>query len=949
MKKLLSVAVAAAMILTAFYTAPVSTMAAGDTDTRMLLTCDMLSGSWGTNLELAAENAKEGSGFIIATDSDCPVICNNTFLKTDISGYEYGGVRFWLYVSNAANVNGDARPKVIQLKTDDTNVFKWDLSGITFADGWNDIYLPFSGAATTADYTNVNMLWLYMYVSGETTIGIDALRVEQEVRDTKSKAIQSFDTLSGTWGTNTVLAETGAQEGSGYVTATDADCPVICNNAFEINDISSYKGGWIRFWLYVSNAANVNGDSRPKTLQIKTDDTNVFNWDLSAITLNDGWNDVRLRFSDATSKADYSNVNMLWLYMYVSGETTIGIDGLRAEDYVQPPVPDKVLSECEEIGPWVGNTPPTLQTEGAPVGNAWLKSASENYPVFAWWCSAIDISKYSENGYLHMWLYVTDASKVVDGFIELSSSGNPDVDEASWALKSLGLSDGWNELYLPFRKAVTVGTVDYSAINFIRIYAGLTEASYIGIDKVELTVNRPPAADRLFSEVEDLNGWTSLDGLTLESENAAVGAKWIRTENNAGWPSIAWWCPATDISDYTDTGYFHIWLNVEDASKIVGGQIELTSSGAPDSDEIAWDLLSVGLIDGWNELYLPFADSVKTGTADTSAINFIRIYAGIAGEGRIGIDKMEFVSEIPVHVPDCEVAFYASVEESISPIFDVKLINENYKEAYLKVRVGSSDEIVYSTEPGEDGIYEFRVEEITAQQMNDIITAKLDVKLADGSFKEAWTLDAHDGFSIAAYCGQVAEGNADKPKLLTLMANMLKYGAAAQAYSGYMTDSPADQAAWVASNAESYEMTEAEKNTYALKINTFAASPDKLLIRSASLELAEIVTLKCSIMLKETEGKVIRFNGGGKNAEIPASSLSLDANGNTEIWLSMMPQDFTETLTLSITNSDGTAVYHSVSYSVFAYLYRMYGKDAGLDALIKSIYDYSRSAIDYFE
>ena len=62
-------------------------------------------------------------------------------------------------------------------------------------------------------------------------------------------------------------------------------------------------------------------------------------------------------------------------------------------------------------------------------------------------------------------------------------------------LMDLGLTTGWNEVYLPFASGTkydgSTGPVDLSAINYIRIYGGFATADWFGFDKLEATMVKP--------------------------------------------------------------------------------------------------------------------------------------------------------------------------------------------------------------------------------------------------------------------------------------------------------------------------------------------------------------------------------------------------------------------------------------------------------------------------
>ena len=84
-------------------------------------------------------------------------------------------------------------------------------------------------------------------------------------------------------------------------------------------------------------------------------------------------------------------------------------------------------------------------------------------------------ARVSEDGYLHVWLYVSDETTgdvdfAGDGQIEISSSGGPDQNEFHWVVRP-ELEAGWNELYLKLSEAnETGGLADLTAINYFRLH-----------------------------------------------------------------------------------------------------------------------------------------------------------------------------------------------------------------------------------------------------------------------------------------------------------------------------------------------------------------------------------------------------------------------------------------------------------------------------------------------
>ncbi len=94
-----------------------------------------------------------------------------------------------------------------------------------------------------------------------------------------------------------------------------------------------------------------------------------------------------------------------------------------------------------------------------------------------------------------------------------------------------------------------------------------------------------------------------------------------------------------DISSYADMGgYLHMWIYVEDVAKFktaTDSELEFSSSGKCDVQEINWTLTKYIDNSGWTELYLPFDTAEITlgsqsnserGEFRSEALNYVRLY-----------------------------------------------------------------------------------------------------------------------------------------------------------------------------------------------------------------------------------------------------------------------------------------------------------------------------------
>lgn len=95
----------------------------------------------------------------------------------------------------------------------------------------------------------------------------------------------------------------------------------------------------------------------------------------------------------------------------------------------------------------------------------------------------------------------------------------------------------------------------------------------------------------------------------------------------------------------TESGtVLQFWYYISDVSMLSGeNQVEIGSSGRPDSNEYSWSL--DGLNDGWNFIQLNTSEAGKTGNPDLSAINWFRLYRFKTGNVTSRIDAIELLGD----------------------------------------------------------------------------------------------------------------------------------------------------------------------------------------------------------------------------------------------------------------------------------------------------------------
>ncbi len=102
-----------------------------------------------------------------------------------------------------------------------------------------------------------------------------------------------------------------------------------------------------------------------------------------------------------------------------------------------------------------------------------------------------------------------------------------------------------------------------------------------------------------------------------------------------------------DISDYMENGYLHMWISVEGSANVIGGQLELTSSAAPDRNEINFSSIKLDGDNVWTEVYFKLSDAETAGGEfDPKNLNFFRFYLNTTGPVTVRVDDLYFCNRI---------------------------------------------------------------------------------------------------------------------------------------------------------------------------------------------------------------------------------------------------------------------------------------------------------------
>lgn len=316
------------------------------------------------------------------------------------------------------------------------------------------------------------------------------------------------------------------------------------------------------------------------------------------------------------------------------------------------------ISDCDSIDKFEEQENIQLVTDEGMYKQgkgAFLNSSTS--PIFfkAKLKQAVDISPL-KGGYIHFSLYVASKNNFVKNlFFEISSAGLSDAEELQWEIELSSIKEGWNEIYLSIPNGIKTGKIDYTEINFFRLYSPNLDTKKGSLDviiddicvtkKAEQTADNSNSSDQadskdetqqpkdgyretaaengkmiascntvnIFSEVKNLE-------VTVKEAEHVEGSGAMRVKG-AQSASFVLKNPV-DISPYVaESGKIHISMYINNPDLLNGAvYFYFTSSGDIDEGSIYWYMQKYEFTAGWNEIELPFYTSAFRREPKTDAI-----------------------------------------------------------------------------------------------------------------------------------------------------------------------------------------------------------------------------------------------------------------------------------------------------------------------------------------
>lgn len=589
----------------------------------------------------------------------------------DLSEYKDGLLHVSLYINDVSLLKQEIYLELTSSGTWDADEYNWAITLDQLKNGWNELYLPFANAVVTGkpDIKKIDFVRFFTIgqKEGLVTIFDNVYTTNEGAKDSAEETttphgemIMSGNTINIFRWLNYVKVTSEKNEyveGSGAFKTTGHQNLLLEGVFAKPKNLAAFKDGSVHVSLYINDTKLLKDNIYLELTSSGTWDKDEYNWEIAVNQLKNGWNELYLSFNNAavTGSPDLKAIDFVRFFttkqqkglvtifdnVYatskkVSGSSTNVSQNTTADETKSPY--GKMIASCNTTDIFSAfNFVEKTTAKGEYVeGSGALKTVNgENLLIEAVLANPVDVSKYKD-GFVHIAFYVSDKSCLTEEvFFEMTSSGMCDVDEYNWSFTADQLQNGWNDLYLPFAQATVTGTPTLKKINFFRAFTLNRKQSVVTIFDNIYATNSKYNESEIECEESVSEGDIMLSNclcyfkdytnmkLTADSKEGAYALK-VKDSSKTMYGTFA---KPVNIKDYKN-GYIHIWLYVNDETYLTSGiKFELSSSGKADVNEYEWMIKKEKLVSGWNELWLPVSDAIKTGTPDLSAMNFFRVKA----------------------------------------------------------------------------------------------------------------------------------------------------------------------------------------------------------------------------------------------------------------------------------------------------------------------------------
>lgn len=508
---------------------------------------DSIIGGVFNGMSQAYEGHKQGISCLTGS-----VTSENKTLTAQFSAVESGlsktagenelGLSFWLYIEDTAKA-GEVSVALSSGATLGSFELKWTLSGLQ--NGWNWVAVKASEANETnvVDMNSLQRLSISFGASESVAVKLDRVRIYNttlvsswNTQPDESEAVvlnpvdelrvSSLDTISSTVFDGAKVETQNHKEGVGAAILSGTTAKTISGLSLGKTDLLAADATpvnefGITLWLHVP--AGFAYDSFTIAIGSSAfgaagyENSGRIKFEVSVSDLNEGWNWLVLKASDAVEISSDFNANGIdWFLIQANGSAdseytymvdrvsvvNVAVDSATAqppasEKLTRNPISGKIIINCDTSdGVTFSGNP--VDTSDRREGKGSVKTEGAGFQLEAKYLEIGKTDLTKETLVLCMWVYIDDPtafdSDKVNGQFELSSSNSFDQNEINWSIGKQGvidfssLSAGWNWIVLKGENgSISGGAPDYDALDYFRLYLNGSTYTIFKMDRVTLT------------------------------------------------------------------------------------------------------------------------------------------------------------------------------------------------------------------------------------------------------------------------------------------------------------------------------------------------------------------------------------------------------------------------------------------------------------------------------
>ncbi|MBE6758212.1 MAG: hypothetical protein E7552_06680, partial [Ruminococcaceae bacterium] len=561
-------------------------------------------------------------------------------------------VQFSIYYADSADAASNAfwdEANVRMFISTEFNAGKrltWDKADIVRADGtalrpgqWNDVVLPFS-AATASDGVfdpetdSLTFIWPeFMGIAKNTwTVKLGALSVV----DMSRKAFKPQRVAALPYDQTFTIAGDGVNKASGF-SKGQANSPAIDLSGYNTANLALQLDVEIHNVTTPGSMQNFGGwgDAKVELTSSGKWDANEINWNFANVAFREGKHTYTFRFSEAAVQGgdiDYSAINYMRAFMVnwpaaMTDTYTVAISNARIVDMTTEArdlMDNYVLGEVPLANTMTPSAAGSLYNYGAWVRDFNIDTSGVKPTDLA--ISARLFFMDTEDPESRA--FVTESSG--EFYISDTFVGENGGTRVVWKTRNMKAADGselkpgvWNDILLPMTTCYSGGTLDFEnkdltffwwqhySIPSDTVVVRMTDVQVVDMSRAHVEPEEPTYdTTYLVGEIP-----FTLDKTLAVGGTFAANTTFDVIDASAHNPAKL----ALEI-DITATG---------DVAGMKGanGQIELTSSGTCDKEELSYNIGALDWEINERTYTVPLSAMAKTGgDIDLSAIDYMRMY-----------------------------------------------------------------------------------------------------------------------------------------------------------------------------------------------------------------------------------------------------------------------------------------------------------------------------------